>query len=578
MLITFMLIAVAVLVRIWPLQSLQSNLAWLTFYPAVMIASIYGGFWTGLLATLLACLTVTKFWYLLVATPFIETSADWLGLVVFVFTGTMISCVSEAMLMANRKAHQAQLQAQKANEAKSVFLANMSHELRTPLNAILGFSQLLQRDKRLSFEHLEYLNTINQSGEHLLTLINEILEISKIEAKRTSIELSKVSVRGLISDLTKMFELKTKTKGIFFELRGMADLPQFIVTDETKLRVILINLIGNAIKFTKKGGVLADFSLLGDSLDNQQLQVSIQDTGPGIAEQEKNNLFKYFVQTESGKKEKTGTGLGLAISQDYAKMLGGEITAKSTLGEGSTFRVTIKIDKCSDDLQVESCNQRQRVIGLQPGQIPRILVAEDTTANRLLLTTLLKSVGFDVREAVNGAEAVALFESWKPHLVWMDIRMPVMDGLEATRRIKDTKEGKRTVIIGLSAHVLSEERQAIFAAGCDDFLGKPFREDDLFEIMARHLHLRYRFDEDLADNKQGHARLPLVLDLSHLSDELREHLSKAATTTDAIQLREIAENITNDNPILAKELRICADNFDYDTILSALSTNMTGQA
>lgn len=571
LLITFSLVLVAVLSRIWPLHSLQSTLAWLTFYPAVMIISIYGGLWSGLLATLFACLFVTSFWHFFVAAPFIETNADWLGFAVFVFTGTMISSVSEAMLRAKRKALEAQLQAQRANQAKSAFLANMSHELRTPLNAILGFSQLLQRDKQLTSEHRGYLNTINKSGEHLLTLINQILEISKIEAKQTVVDVGNFDIHSLISDLKKMFQLRTDAKGLSFQISGVENLPKFVISDETKLRVILINLIGNSVKFTERGSLLVDFSFHKTSPDDQLLLVHVKDTGPGIAEEEQDKLFQYFVQTESGKKEKSGTGLGLAISQDYAKMLGGEITVESIPGEGSTFQVKIKIQEGTQVIQDEQ--HQRRVVGLQSGQPPRVLVAEDTDESRLLLVTLLRAIGIDVREAVDGIEAVEIFEQWKPHFIWMDIRMPKMDGLEATRLIKATDQGKQTVIVALSAHVLPTERDEIFAAGCDDFLGKPFRENALFEIMEKHLGLKYEYEENEPDEQEWIASLPINLDLSSLDDDQLADLKKALDNTDAMEIAEIAEHIKSKEPEIGQALQTCANSYEYDLIRDALNTS-----
>lgn len=569
--VTFSLILIAVLVRIWPLHPLQSTLAWLTFYPAVMITSIYGGLWSGLLATFLACLFVTSFWQFFVAAPFIKTNADWLGVVVFVVTGTMISCVSEAMLSAKRKALEAQLQAQRANQAKSAFLANMSHELRTPLNAILGFSQLLQRDKQLTSEHHGYLNTINKSGEHLLTLINQILEISKIEAKQAVVDVGNFDIHSLISDLKKMFQLRTDAKGLSFQISGVESLPKFVISDETKLRVILINLIGNSVKFTERGSLFVNFSFHRTSPDDQLLLVNVKDTGPGIAEEEQDKLFQYFVQTESGKKEKSGTGLGLAISQDYAKMLGGEITVESIPGEGSTFQVKVKIQEGTQVIQDEQ--HQRRVVGLQSGQTPRVLVAEDTDESRLLLVTLLRAIGIDVREAVDGIEAVEIFEQWKPHFIWMDIRMPKMDGLEATRLIKATDQGKQTVIVALSAHVLPTERDEIFAAGCDDFLGKPFRENALFEIMEKHLGLKYEYEENHPDEQEWITSLPVNLDLSSLNDDQLADLKKALDNTDAMEIAEIAEHIKSKEPEIGQALQTCANSYEYDLIRDALNTS-----
>ncbi|HET7733922.1 MAG TPA: ATP-binding protein, partial [Paludibacter sp.] len=495
LIVTFMLVAIAAALRVWPLQSLGSMLAWLTFYPAVMIISIYGGLWSGLIATLFTCLIVSFGWPLIVAQPFIRSHADLLGMVVFVITGSMISTVSEAMRRANRKAFEAQKQAQQANLAKSSFLANMSHELRTPLNAILGYSHLMQKDTTLHAENIEYLQIINRSGEHLLALINDVLEISKIEAKRVTLDPVNFDIHELMQDIRKMFELKTNDKGLKFFIKGVDELPRFILADETKLRIILINLISNAVKFTIEGSVTVRLSLKKETHEDIFLQVEVKDTGVGIAGEEKNKLFQDFVQTDSGKKSKGGSGLGLAISQDYARLMGGEITAESVLGQGSTFSANVKIQIAGEDCLMLEADQKQ-VIGLVEDQkIPRVLVAEDTDESRLLLVKILKSVGLDVREAANGKEAVEIAKAWNPDFIWMDVRMPVLDGLDATRLVKASDSGRNIKIVALSAHVLGEERREIYDAGCDGFVAKPFKENEIFDCLEKFLALKFKYTE-----------------------------------------------------------------------------------
>lgn len=488
--ISLLIIALASVIRALLFKGLGRGIPYLTFYPAVMIVAIYGGLFSGLLGTVLSAL-LCYFW---IQKGFMSP-VEWLAISVFFISGIMISAVAEAMRFANRRALEAQKQAQSANKAKSEFLANMSHELRTPLNAVLGFSQLMQDDTSISSEQKDFLRIINRSGEHLLALINDILDISKIDAKRVILEPVCINLYNLILDLKEMFELKTKSKGLFFEVLGADEIPRYVNTDESKLRVILINLIGNAVKFTQNGSVTVRFSVQKNSPEKKFLLIEVEDTGPGIAEEEKDMVFKYFMQTESGKQSKSGTGLGLAISQDYAKLMGGEITFTSTLGEGSKFNVRLEIKEGKEE-DVETESDQRRIIGLAPGQnIPRILVAEDKEENRHLLVEFLKSKGLNVREAANGREAIEIFKEWKPDFIWMDIRMPVMDGLEATRLIKATETGKQTIIAALSAHVLGEEKEEVFAAGCDDFVSKPFRKNELFDMMERHLNIKYVYEE-----------------------------------------------------------------------------------
>jgi len=570
LLVTYALIIIAAALRIWPLQSLGSTVVWLTFYPAVMIISIYGGLWSGLVATFSTCFIVTYAWSLMVAHPFITKPADWLSMGVFIMTGGMISSVSESMLQANRKALQAQNQALHANQVKSAFLANMSHELRTPLNAILGYSYLMQKDSTLHPENIEYLKIINRSGEHLLALINDVLEISKIEAKRITLEPNNLDLYNLLQDLKKMFELKTNAKGLSFDILGVENLPCFIFADETKLRIILINLIGNAIKFTKSGSVMVYLTIINGLDDTYVLHIEVKDTGVGISNEERNLLFENFVQTESGKHAKTGTGLGLAISQEYAKLMGGEITVESVPGEGSTFYADVLVHE-GTAVGITSDINHKRVIGLQPGiAVPRILVVEDNEENRVLLVKLLKHVGIDVREAVNGKEAVDVAKEWKPDFIWMDIRMPVMDGLEATQIIKAAQHGSKIKIVALSAHVLGEERKAIFDAGCDGFVAKPFNENELFACMEIHLALKFQYEVILPDKNTKSGLTASFDNLHKLGNVFCTELHQAAIMTDAIKILELAKQIEIQEPSLATALINCAHNFEYDIIKKAI--------
>jgi len=379
--------------------------------------------------------------------------------------------------------------AESANRAKSSFLANMSHELRTPMSAILGYSQLMQRDTSLSSVQKEYLNTINRSGEHLLALINEVLELSKIEARQITLVEAIFDLHDLFHDLEVMFRVRTEAKGLQLKVTGIDEVPCYIVADENKLRQVLINLMGNAVKYTETGGIT-----VRAAMEEVHLIVEVEDTGYGIAEDELDKVFQYFEQTESGRKSKTGTGLGLAISREYAHIMGGDITVTSTINKGSTFRFEVAIIDGKESYIKEKVKPR-RVVGLKPGQETfRILVAEDTKDSRTLLTKLLETVGFQVREAANGKETLDIFYQWHPGLIWMDIRMPVMDGLEATRHIK--KAPHPPVIVALTAHALEEEKEEILSAGCNDFVRKPFREHDIFDTMAKHLNIQYIYEEE----------------------------------------------------------------------------------
>jgi signal transduction histidine kinase/DNA-binding response OmpR family regulator len=467
--------------------------------------------------------------------------------------------------------------AETANRAKSIFLANMSHELRTPMNAILGYSQLMLRDSSLLPSHHTYLNTINRSGEHLLALIDDVLEISKIEAGQSTLQSTTFDFHGLLRDLEMLFDSSVDAKGLWFEIIGIDSVLRYLTTDEKKLRQILVNLLSNAIKFTQQGGVIMRVAIENATTGQGCLKIEVEDTGEGIAEDEMDKVFAYFEQTESGRAKKSGTGLGLAISRDFARMMGGDITVISKEGKGSTFYLRIDI-KAGSEADIIEKRPMQRVIGLKEGQtIPRILVVEDIKESRTLLVKLLSSVGFNVNEAANGKEAVEMFNQWRPEFIWMDIRMPLMDGMEASRLIKKTDVGRSTIVVALTAHALEEERERILAAGCDDFVRKPFREQKIFEVMAKHLGVKYVYEQreevgpasDLApahDNATSVAKVNMS-QLADLPDNLHNELEQSLYRIDMVAVQAVINKIANHNATLADALATEERNLQYGRLL-----------
>lgn len=383
-----------------------------------------------------------------------------------------------------------------ASRAKSAFLANMSHELRTPLNGVLGFAQLLSRRKSRDAEDREGLAVIMKSGEHLLGLINDVLSLSKIEAGRITLDETAFDPRDVLLDVERVLRLRAEQKGLAFTIEAdPAHLPHAVRGDEVRLRQILLNLAGNAVKFTEKGSVT-----LRASWTAGRARFEVEDTGPGISANELPRLFEPFVQSESGQRSKEGTGLGLALSRDLARLMDGDITAESTPGHGSRFTLDIRLAEAPAEATAK--RDERRVVRLAPGHGPiRILVVDDTPVNRAVLLRFLGDVGFDVREATTGEEALSIWRSWQPHLIWMDKRMNGVDGLEATRRIRaeERESGRASVkIIALSASALDHERGEIFEAGCDDFVAKPFRESTIFTRLAEQLGVRYVYEDDPA--------------------------------------------------------------------------------
>jgi ABC-type amino acid transport substrate-binding protein/CheY-like chemotaxis protein/nitrogen-specific signal transduction histidine kinase len=435
--------------------------------------------------------------------------------------------------------------AESANRAKSTFLANMSHELRTPLNAILGFSEMMARDSSINTKQIDSLNIINRSGQHLLGLINNVLDMSKIEAGRTELEAAPLDLHQLLQEIGDMFRLRAETKDLAFTLELSPGLPQYVLLDMSKLRQVFINLLGNAVTITEAGGVAmrADAEALPNG--NWQLRFEVADTGTGIPADEVETIFEAFAQAGHSPAEQQGTGLGLAISRQFIQLMGGEITVESTPGEGSVFRFELPAEATdANNVAQPHEGMGQRVVGLATdGPEWRILIVEDESDNRLVLSSLFESVGFSVREAVNGEEAIQQFQDWQPQLIWMDMRMPVMDGYKATRRIRELPGGKEVKILALTASAFKEQEELILAAGCDAVLHKPYREQALFAAMAEQLNLHYVYEED--SELQSQRALPKLdaKDLLNLPAEWLDEFLTAAQLGDIDALLSLTKTL-----------------------------------
>jgi signal transduction histidine kinase/CheY-like chemotaxis protein len=486
------------------------------------------------------------------------------------------------------------IRAEAANQTKSQFLANMSHELRTPLNAILGFTQIMSRDPDLQSTHRDYLNIIYRSSEHLLELIDDILDLSKIGAEKMSLDESDFNLYQLINSSVALFQSQAQQKELQLIFRIEPEVPQYVRGDRKKLRSCLVNPLSNAIKFTHDGSITLRVSVAREqqfkaardkfptqpqtSNPNEPIMIyfEIQDTGVGIIPEELEIIFEAFVQTKSGQKSGKGTGLGLAITRQFVRLMGGEIVAKSIVGEGTTIEFEVEVTPLDrEPKNIE--NASSVVVGLQPGQPSfRILVVDNNTDSCLLLVTRLNNVGFEVRSVENGLEALIVWDSWQPHLIWMNLRMPIIDGLIATRQIREReRQGKTrdqpTVIIGMITNQGNQGLDAMLAAGCDHVVRKPISETIALETIAQYLGVCYRY-ESLPASTSSSVSLAevesfLIAQLSKMPLPWVRSLNQAANEVNEVLVFQLIDQIPNDRVQLAESLLSLAQDFRLDTIV-----------
>ncbi|NET73228.1 MAG: response regulator, partial [Sphaerospermopsis sp. SIO1G2] len=484
--------------------------------------------------------------------------------------------------LALQKAAEEAEEAETANRYKSQFLAKMSHELRTPLNAILGFAEILTRNSSLSTEEKEHLDIITRSGEHLLSLINDVLEMSKIEAGKLALNETYFDLHRLIFSLQEMFTIKASDKGLTLITEFSPDMDQYVFGDEGKLRQILINLIGNAIKFTVVGHIFIKVSYPQNTIFSKSaagkimVEFNVEDTGTGILEEDQELIFEAFLQAKSATQFMQGTGLGLSISRQFARLMGGDITVDSIVNQGTTFTCQVQL-QIVDKLDVcTPVKNTKKVLSLAPGQPKyRILIVEDIVENRLLLERLLKSVGFDIYAVSNGLEAVKACQHWQPHLIWMDIQMPIMNGLEATKAIRATETGKNITIIALTASAFAEDRKEILQVGCDDVISKPFTENTLFSKLTEYLNISYVYVDRNHHHQKKNLRSNKLTseNLRIMPQKWINQVYEAAKIIDEQKLYELFIEIPQEHHQIADKLKKLVDNFQLETIMNLTDIN-----
>ncbi|SEH07492.1 transporter substrate-binding domain-containing protein [Candidatus Venteria ishoeyi] len=471
-------------------------------------------------------------------------------------------------IKAQQVLQKAKEEAEAANRAKSIFLANMSHELRTPLNAIMGFAQILAQSPRLADSDKQQANSIYRGGEYLLTLINDILDLAKVEAGRIELFPTAINIQLFVQELADMFRLRARKKNISFKYHTDTSLPAGIHADATRLRQVLVNLLGNAVKFTEQGHVCLQISY-----DNEVLHIHVEDTGIGIAPEQHEEIFQPFSQTSENRYKAQGTGLGLSITRKIVELMGGTLSLESHLGQGSCFYVQVPVKAVLKSFSSPQKTLSQNTIinyHRRQGEAPlRILITDDVADNREVVCKILRSLNFDTQEADNGENCLQLIPTYHPHLVLMDLRMPGLDGLETTRRLHELPGFEKLPVIVISAGAYGKDEKNSRAAGCVDYLAKPIERTLLLQTLQKYLPLQWIYAEQQATSTASADPAIKV----NLSTEWLEALEQAVVEANLKQANSLLEKIKAEDTGLVAQLTEWLETYEYQQLLDWIETH-----